>query len=178
MVSSSAGATNWQLYDFSGCDPPHLGTPSHSGRIEPLAANSCARHWGMTPLEKRKLGRQAARPDAEILGDSRAEIDAESGRVAIGVPTGAASPCEGIGKLDQRGIKSVAAWQRQRGGRRVFRRVWRIQAGRRGRKGITATVFLLLSSKHCGAGNRKFLIGGLPRSTGGEKQPACRHVHG
>jgi hypothetical protein len=44
------------------------------------------------PLEERKLGRQAARPDAEILGDSRAEIDAESGRVAVSVPTGAASP--------------------------------------------------------------------------------------
>lgn len=58
---------------FSGCDPPHLGTPSHSGRIEPLPANSCANIGDDAPLEKRKLGRQAARPRAEILRDSRAE---------------------------------------------------------------------------------------------------------
>lgn len=59
---------------FSGCDPPHLGTPSHSGRIEPLPANSCARHWGMMPRSKNASWAATRRgPVLEILRDSRAE---------------------------------------------------------------------------------------------------------
>lgn len=73
MVTSSAGATNWLLYDSRDVIrliSARRAIREGSNRYQQTRAQDIGDD---APLEKRKLGRQAARPRAEILRDSRAE---------------------------------------------------------------------------------------------------------